>query len=178
VGDVAVVIAETPQFSGREVTIILLVLLVIATFYTVTIGLVGALVGLGAARLTQDLPTRRALPRGSSPGFVIGAVGLTIVSWILLFVVASSLWTSGSGRQFLLLGSFPLPIGWGWFNGRRYRYGGPPGPVDHVARPSAPREPPEPFDLPGWSEPHGRADPPPPPPRTDPPPPSPPSSDP
>ena len=67
----------------------------------------------------------------------IVGVGATIVSWILLFSVGISIVDDAWGLVLVYLGGLPLPIAWGWWNGRWYRYG------DTLAPPTAAVDPPE-----------------------------------
>ena len=65
----------------------------------------------------------------------IVGVGATIVSWILLFSVGISIVDDAWGLVLVYLGGLPLPIAWGWWNGRWYRYG------DTLAPPTAAVDP-------------------------------------
>ncbi len=134
-GDGAVVIAETVKMDTGTVFLILLVVLGSIALTAVVIGLVGTAIGIALGRLSLSPDVKRSLPRGSRIGLVLGAVASPILSWVLLWIVASSLWTNSSGNVAIFLAPFPLPIAWGWWNGKRYRFGDAPGPPPPPAPP-------------------------------------------
>ena len=65
----------------------------------------------------------------------IVGVGATIVSWILLFSVGVAISDDAWGLVLVYLGGLPLPIAWGWWNGRWYGFDGTP---DIRRRPTLP----------------------------------------
>ena len=130
------VIAEAVKFNTGEVILLLLVVAASVLVAAALIAVIGVSIGIALARWSLPSEAVQQLPRGSRVGLVIGALACPIVSWIMLWGFASWLWDESGGSLVLALAPFPLPIVWGWWNGRRCRFGG-----DDV-RPSPPLAPP------------------------------------
>ena len=116
------VIAEALQLdAGLVVAILLIALGSFLVFATLT-GLLGVVIGVAIARRSQSDETLLGLRRGKRVWVGIVGVGATIVSWILLFSVGVAIVDNAWGLVLVYLGGLPLPIAWGWWNGRWYRF--------------------------------------------------------
>ena len=131
------VIAEAPELDAGLVVAILLIALGSFLVFATATGLLGVVIGVAIARRSQPPATRQELRRGKRVWVGIVGVGATIVSWILLFSVGISIVDDAWGLVLVYLGGLPLPIAWGWWNGRWYRFG------DTLAGPTAAADPPE-----------------------------------
>ena len=131
------VIAEALELDAGLVFAILLIALGSLLLVATLTGLLGVVIGVAIARRSQSPAALQGLRRGNRLWIGIAGVGATIVSWILLFSVGSAISDDAWGLLLVYLGGWPLPIAWGWWNGRWYRFDGKPdGP------PSAPPLPP------------------------------------
>jgi hypothetical protein len=137
-----VVIAEAIKFDTGAVVAILLIALGSFLLVATVTGLTGLLIGVAIARRSQSPATLRELRQGKRVWVGIVAVAATIVSWILLFSVGTAISDEAWGLVLVYLGGLPLPIAWGWWNGRWYRFGRLPD-----ESPSAGRVPPPPAVL-------------------------------
>lgn len=144
----AVVIAEAIKLDTELVVLITLIALGSFLLVATVTGLAGVMIGVAIARLSQSPETRRDLRQGKRVWVGIVAVGATIVSWILLFSVGTAISDEAWGLVLVYLGGVPLPMAWGWWNGRWYRFDGtrdgppsaqplppPPAAVDPPERP-------------------------------------------
>ena len=130
-----VVIAEAMKFDAGEVIVLLLIVLASILATAGVVALIGVPIGIAIGRRTLPTGALQELPRGSWLRLALGGLACPMLSWIALWILASWLWSEAHGTRVLLLASLPLPIAWGWWNGRRCRFWG-------AARPSPPPAPP------------------------------------
>jgi amino acid transporter len=121
-----VVIAEAIKLDTGLVVAILLIALGSFLLVATVTGLLGVGIGVALARRTQSPETVRGLRRGKRVWVGVVGVGATIVSWILLFSVGVAISDDAWGLVLVYLGGLPLPIAWGWWNGRWYGFDGKP----------------------------------------------------
>jgi hypothetical protein len=118
------VIAEAVELDAGLVVAILLLALGSLLFVAIVTGLAGVGIGVAIARRSQSPETVRGLRRGKRLWVGVVGVGATIVSWILLFSVGVAISDEAWGLVLVYLGGLPLPIAWGWWNGRWYGFDG------------------------------------------------------
>ena len=140
------VIAEAPELDVGLVVAILLIALGSLLLVATLTGLVGLAIGVAIARRSQSSEALLGLRQRKRVWVGIVAVGATIVSWILLLSVGVAIVDDAWGLVLVYLGGLPLPIAWGWWNGRWYRFdGAPDGPPSArpLPPPTAAVDPPE-----------------------------------
>ena len=120
------VIAEAIKLDTELVVLITLIALGSFLLVATVTGLVGVVIGVAIARRSQSPATRQGLRQGKRVWVGVVAVGATIVSWILLGWVGAAISDDASGLWLVYFGGLPLPIAWGWWNGRWYRFDGTP----------------------------------------------------
>jgi hypothetical protein len=137
-----VVIAEAIELDAGLVVAILLIALGSLLLVAIATGLAGVGIGVAIARRSQSPETVNGLRRGKRVWVGVVGVGATIVSWILLFSVGVAISDEAWGLVLVYLGGLPLPIAWGWWNGRWYGFG-PPASAVPLPPPTAAVDPPE-----------------------------------
>ncbi len=122
-------IAEAVKLDPAVVVVILLVALGAVLGAAVVVGGLGVAAGVALARRTQSPEERQALRHGSAVGAAAGGTAAAAGSWILLSLAASQWSGSAPVTWLILVGGLPLPIVWGWWLARTYRFGNRRGPA-------------------------------------------------
>lgn len=142
-----VVIAEAVKFNAAEIVVILLLIFGSILIAASVMGVLGTAIGVALARRSQSPADRLALRRCSKFLVALGALGATAVSWIVL-TMATTAWPGAPMRPWLVfLGGIPLPIVWGWWLARTYRFGNAPRPSAATPPPPNPPDPTSPPET-------------------------------
>lgn len=134
------VIAEAVKIDPTVVVVILLLVLGSILLAAAVMGVAGAAIGVALARRSQSAADRLALRRRSKFLVAFGGAGATAVSWIVLSLVTTSLPSAPVWPWLVFLGGIPLPVAWGWWLARTYRFGNAPHSPTTTEPPPDPSE--------------------------------------